>query len=272
MFARTLRFLAVLLVLMPCAVVLGQAQPVLKFDVTCDDAKIGTISIDVWEPHTPTSSGGAAGLYGVKIQGGFDYAPDPDACPLDPRASFYWIQGYIGQPTLYSWESVDKWSYDRSRGTPDTKIADGSPFYVNLRGPGYGHSTLGFLDAPRDELNADSPIIEFLFQTALVCAIPGEGGNKGSIHMIDGFTWEFRWVWEAGTPTFYDLGVQHSKAHFGDLFNAFMNDPDPDTLKNAWNLYQDGCCCIPLPSAVWMGLALLGAVVCGAPLRRRLAA
>lgn len=246
------------------------ADAVTSFEVYCDDGQhLGSITIDIANTDTRTTSSGKT-LYGFHIKGGFDIDPD-SSCP---DANYRWIQAYIGEPTLYSWESTTAWSYDRTRSTTnDNLIADGSPFYVNLRTPGYGHTGLGYEDFPTDFLKLDgsdpnngAEVIDFTFQTALVCYETG----SNDIHMIDGFVWKFKWYTEAGTANVAFEGVEHSTAYFGDLMTAWNNDPDPGTLKNSWNLIDGGCCCeVPLPSSAWMGFALLGSVIATPRLRQR---
>ncbi len=222
------------------------AAPVLKFDAKGEDGtKVGEITIDTFKQYDP-----GGGVFGVTIAGGFKADP---ACPLAPGFQYFWIQAYIGQPTLYSWEDKTKWSYDRTRdATDDKKIADGSPFYVNQR-----PATNGYGDQPSDNRFTDGNKIEFLFQTALVCAKEGTGGAKGVINMIDGFTWGFKWVENADkTHTYTATAPVHSTANFGDLMTAFKNDPDQATLGDKWTL-QRGTCCVPEPSTLFLGLQVL---------------
>lgn len=264
MYKRFLKSALVAAVMVLCLAGRAGAASVLSFDVTCDDKKVGKITIDQYDKYN------SGDFYGVSIKGGFDAATGPGACVLEKGAQYRWIQAYIGEPTLYSWEDKAKWSYDRTRDSADDKkIKDGSPFYVNLRGPGYGHTTLGYFDQPTDKFTATVSKIEYLFQTALVCYEEGKNGKKGEIHLIDGFTWGLKWVKPAATrdnptpdPVYTATNPTHSKDHFADLIKAFNDDPDKATLSDRYTI-SEGCCCVPLPSAAGQGvlvLALIGGV------------
>ena len=168
-----------------------------------------------------------------------------------PGTQFRWINAVKGKPALYGWQNTTDWYIDRTRkdddpSTPEEDeskiVADGSPFYVNLRGPGYDHTTLGFFDEPTDNRLP----IDLFFETALVCTF------DETINVIDSFTWGFE---VKADKTYTSKSLTHTGSVSDNLINAFKNDPDP--MFASWTIGR-GCCCVPEPNSalILMGLCL----------------
>jgi len=223
------------------------------FDITCWGNKLGTITIDKYDIGPGNTPG--VGPWDIWIEGGFDKTADP--CPpgetLIPGTKFYWVQARQGGPTLYAWQNTTDWYIDRKRKADDSNtpedeskiVADGSPFYVNLRGPGYGHSPLGYQDIPYDSRHP----VDKVFETALVCSYDKQ------IEVIDSFTWGYEVT--AG-KLFTKKGLNHHTVVSNNLINAFKNDPDP--MFGTWDI-ERGCCCTPEVSSMALLLAALPLVL-----------
>jgi hypothetical protein len=228
---------------------------------------IGTVTFDTYKDN----SGG--GAYSALIQGGFD----PNANYLLPGDGYRWLQTVNTTAPIYTWQTAGTTYMDRTRvaAAPQKLVADQSPFYVNLRGPGYGH-TLGFQDAPSRD--ATDPNVTAAFSGTwilyLVCAdlnVPNgkdpniSNANQGingtrDICVLSSFTWGFtvkNGVVSVTAPITQQTGAALN-ASFASLNTAFgTTDPDQNTFGKSWTLSQTVTCLVPEPSSLALS-AILG--------------
>lgn len=243
-----------LLVFVALAGVRGNAQIANSpFRIFCGDIHIGDVTFDLYQDDSD------ADVFSVLVQGGFD--PNGN-CQLEPNHGYRWLQTVNTTAPIYAWQNANTTYMDRTRVQQDPRqlVADESPFYVNLRGPGYGHG-LGFQDAPARLRTVDQPFTG-TWVLYLVCAdlTNGDISNANQnpaiqgtreIDVIAAFTWGFTVRNNMVTPTMpitMQTGAAFTAA-FNALNMAFMNDPDADTFRNSWTLSQD-CCCVPEPGAI----------------------
>jgi hypothetical protein len=233
-------------------------------------AGIGNIGAVTFDTYQNASGGGA---YSILVQGGFD----PNANYLQPGDGYRWLQTVNTTAPIYTWQTAGTTYMDRTRAAaaPQKLVADQSPFYVNLRGPGYGH-TLGFQDAPSRD--ATDPNITAAFTGTwtlyLVCAdlnVPnGKDPNIGNanqgingkrdICVLSSFTWGFtvnKGVVAVTAPITQQTGAALN-ASYASLNTAFgTTDPDQNTFGNSWALSQTVTCLVPEPSSLAFS-AILG--------------
>jgi hypothetical protein len=225
-----------------------QAEPIKvgeEFKIVCNGIQIGTIQLDRYQRLASQEKNQ------IVIEGGFTQTVAADG--LEAGATFKWVQTVKGMPVLYKWQDPAVTYIDRIRKDDDpmTKddesmiVKDGSPFYPASISFTY---TMGYSDFPSRLVN--NVPVDLFFETALVCVVDNR------IHAIDSFTWGYEV--SADNKTFRLKTLDHTGKVSDGLLMAFKNDPDPIFKK--WEI-ERGCCLVPEPGALLLGLAGMGGII-----------
>lgn len=233
---------------------------VYQHDVICNGAEIGEIQVQyglfqaakrrnsVSDPVGPVVGFGAYCRFAF-TRNSINCCPPPLFEP--PGVEYRWLQ-IVNTNTAGSRTPVlNQWFLDYDR-----QAANAGPFYATgRRDIGRWGFTAATDDIAFRPMPAAPDYVHWSAVSILVCVYQNE------MHVLDAFSWGFDIF--PGAGDLRPSAPQRSGPLSAQMMAAIRADPS----MQGWWIYEEGCCCIPAPSAA-SALSLLGL----AAMRRRRAA